>query len=222
MKKQLVAVALGGALVIGSGAYVYNSYAAESEAPSQVPVKAKAEALDTSSAQAPSETPAETVVESSYDVEGLINISDVPAEDIHIPNLAQGASLKTAAAEMHSLKPLNTAAVKMHSLKPLNTTALKGENGLIIRQSYRGNDGAEVMVIQTESQMDEQATIESLKDTYKLEKVELTKINGHTAAYVDGKERKVVHLITKGHFYTVSAFNSTLDELMEIAKKIQE
>ncbi|MGW8958630.1 DUF4367 domain-containing protein [Paenibacillus sp. NPDC055715] len=209
MKKQLVAVVLGGALVIGSGAFVYNSYAAESEAPSQVPVKAKAEALDTSSAQAPSETPAETVVESSYDVEGLINISDVPAEDIHIPNLAQGASLKTAAAEAHNLQPLNT-------------TAIKGEYGLTIRQSYRGNDGAEVMVIQTESQMDEQATIKSLKDTYKLEKVELTKINGHTAAYVDGKERKVVHLITKGHFYTVSAFNSTLDELMEIAKKIQE
>ncbi|WP_025717536.1 DUF4367 domain-containing protein [Paenibacillus sp. 1-18] len=184
MKKQLVAVALGGALVIGSDAFVHNSYAAESE------------------------TPAEAVVEGSTDIEGLINISDVPASEIHIPNLAQGASLKTAAAEKHSLKPLNT-------------TALKGEYGLIIRQSYRGNDGAEVMIIQNESQKDEEATIESLKDSYKLEKVELTKINGHTAAYVDGKERKVVHLITKDHFYTVSAFKTTLGELMEIAKKFK-
>ncbi|MET3207990.1 UNVERIFIED_CONTAM: hypothetical protein ABIC26_000926 [Paenibacillus sp. PvR008] len=209
MKKQLVAVVLGGALVIGSGAFVYNSYAAESEAPSQVPVKAKVEALDTSSAQAPSETPAETVVESSYDIKGLINISDVPAEDIHIPNLAQGASLKTAAADKHSLKPLNT-------------TALKGEDGLVIRQSYRGSDGTEIMVTQAESQMDEQATIDYVKKTYNMEKVELTKINNHTVAYVDGQERRVVHLITKGHFYTVSSFNSTLDELMEIAKKIQE
>ncbi|WP_068497672.1 DUF4367 domain-containing protein [Paenibacillus kribbensis] len=209
MKKQLVAVALGGALVIGSGAFVYNSYAAESEAPSQVPVETKAEAIDASTVQAPTETPAETVVESSGDIEGLINISDVPAENIHIPNLAQGASLKATAAEKHNLKPLNT-------------TALKGENGLIIRQSYRGTDGTEIMVIQTESQMDEQATIDSLKDSYKGEKVESTKINDHTAVYVDGEERKVVHLITKDHFYTVSSFNSTLDELMEIAKKIQE
>lgn len=209
MKKQLVAVALGGALVIGSGAFVYNSYAAESEMPTQIPVETKAEAIDASSAQAPTETPSETVVESSGDIEGLINISDVPAEDIHIPNLAQGASFKTAVADKHSLKPLNT-------------TALKGENGLVIRQSYRGTDGTEVMVIQTESQMDEQATIDSLKDTYKGEKVESTKINDHTAVYVDGQERKVVHLITKDHFYTVSSFNSTLDELMEIAKKIQE
>ncbi|KJD43351.1 DUF4367 domain-containing protein [Paenibacillus terrae] len=210
MKKQLVAVALGGALVIGSGAFVYNSYAAESEVPSQVPVETKAEAIDASTAQAPTETPAETVVESSTDIEGLINISDVPAEDIHIPNLAQGASLKTAAAAGDV------------SLKPLNTTALKGENGLVIRQSYRGNDGKEIMVIQTESHMDEQATIESLKDSYKEEKVESTKINDHTAVYVDGQAREVVHLITKDHFYTVSSFNATLDELMEIAKKIQE
>ncbi|MBU9706593.1 hypothetical protein KSP24_06580 [Paenibacillus sp. AK121] len=40
-KQQLVAVALGGALVIG--AFVYSSYAAESEAPSQISAKAKAE-----------------------------------------------------------------------------------------------------------------------------------------------------------------------------------
>jgi hypothetical protein len=209
LKKQLVAVALGGALVIGSGAFVYNSYAAESEALSQVPVETKAEAIDASTAQAPTKTPVETVVESSGDIEGLINISDVPAEDIHIPNLAQEASFKTAAAGDVSLKPLNT-------------TALKSKNGLIIRQSYRGNDGTEIMVIQTESQMDEQATIDSLKDSYKEEKVESTKINDHTALYVDGQERKVVHLITKDHFYTVSSFNGNLDELMEIAKKIQE
>ncbi|URJ46392.1 DUF4367 domain-containing protein [Paenibacillus polymyxa] len=209
MKKQLVAVALGGALVIGSGAFVYNSYAAESETPAQIPVETKAEAIDTSSAQAPTETPAETVVESSGDIEGLINISDVPAEDIHIPNLAQGASLRTTAADKHSLKPLNT-------------TALKGENGLVIRQSYRGTDGTEIMVIQTESQMGEQATIDSLKESYKEEKVETTKINDHTAIYVDGQARKVVHLITKDHFYTVSSSNGNLDELMEIAKKIQE
>ncbi|WP_244310654.1 DUF4367 domain-containing protein [Paenibacillus ottowii] len=50
----------------------------------------------------------------------------------------------------------------------------------------------------------------------------MTTINGHTAAYVNGKERKVVHLITKDHFYTISAFKMTLDELMEIAKKIRE
>ncbi|KJD38058.1 MULTISPECIES: DUF4367 domain-containing protein [Paenibacillus] len=209
MKKQLVAMALGGALVIGSGAFVYNSYAAESETPTQIPVEKKAEAIDTSSAQAPTETPAETVVESSGDIEGLINISDVPEEDIHIPNLAQGTSLKTAAADKHSLKPLNT-------------TALKGDNGLVIRQSYRGTDGTEIMVIQTESQMGEQATIDSLKESYKEEKVESTKINDHTAIYVDGQARKVVHLITKDHFYTVSASNGNLDELMEITKKIQE
>ncbi|WP_244310656.1 hypothetical protein [Paenibacillus ottowii] len=41
MKKQLVAVALGGALVIGSAAFVNSSYAAESKAPSQIPVETK-------------------------------------------------------------------------------------------------------------------------------------------------------------------------------------
>ncbi|MDQ0496413.1 DUF4367 domain-containing protein [Paenibacillus brasilensis] len=205
MKKQLVAVALGGALVIGGGAYAYNSYAAESETPAQIPVETKAEAIDASTVQAPTETPEETGV----DIKGLINISDVPAEDIHIPNLAQGASLRIATLEKHSLKPLNT-------------TALKGEDGLVIRQSYRGSDGTEIMVTQAESQMDEQTTIDYVKKTYNMEKVELTKINNHTVAYVDGQERRVVHLITKDHFYTVSSFNSTLDELMEIAKKIQE
>ncbi|WP_196232733.1 hypothetical protein [Paenibacillus polymyxa] len=47
-------------------------------------------------------------------------------------------------------------------MKPLNTTAIKGKYGLIIRKSYRGTDCAEVMLIQTESKMDEEATIESM------------------------------------------------------------
>ncbi|QDY82890.1 DUF4367 domain-containing protein [Paenibacillus polymyxa] len=163
---------MGGALVIGSAAFVNSSYAAESKAPSQIPVETK-------------------------------------VGDIHIPDLAQGASHKTTVAEEHKLKQLNT-------------TGKQGKYGLVIRQLYRGANGAEIMVIQTESQMDEETTIEKLKDSYKLENVELTKINGHTAAYVNGKERKVVHLITKDHFYTISAFKTTLDELMEIAKKIRE
>ncbi|WFB61566.1 hypothetical protein [Paenibacillus sp. BR1-192] len=65
-------------------------------------------------------------------------------------------------------------------------------------------------------------TIESLKKSYYLETSELTEINGLKALYVDGEVRKVVHLISDGHLFTVSANTATLEELTDIVKQIHE
>ncbi|MNC32641.1 hypothetical protein D3C81_842150 [compost metagenome] len=198
MKKQIGYLILGGALILGSGVFVYNTYAADVEKSNQDQTQVQAQ------------TPPEAVVESSTLTEGLIDINDVPAEDIHIPNLTQDNS------------SLRSAEGATTSLKPINTTVTKGELGLLIRQSYKASNGTEIIVSQTDSRLDEAATIESLKNSYKLENVQLTQINGHTAAFVDGQARKVVHLITGKHFYTVSSPNGTLEELLNIAKQIQE
>lgn len=198
MKKQIGYLILGGALILGSGVFVYNTYAADVEKSNQDQTQVQAQ------------TPPEAVVESSTLTEGLVDIKTVPAEDIHIPNLAQDNS---------SLRSAEDATT---SLKPINTTVTKSELGLLIRQSYKSSNGTEIIVSQTDSRLDEAATIESLKNSYKLENVQLTKINGHTAAFVDGQARKVVHLITEKHFYTVSSPNGTLEELLNIAKQIQE
>lgn len=70
--------------------------------------------------------------------------------------------------------------------------------------------------------MDEDGTIQYLlKNSYKQEKIEVTQINGNTTAYVDGEKRRVVHLITKDHFFTAITLNGTIDDLKNILEQIQ-
>ena len=53
------------------------------------------------------------------------------------------------------------------------------------------------------------------------ENMEVTQINGHAAAYVDGKKRRVVHLFTNKHIFTAATYNGTINDCKNILEQIQ-
>jgi hypothetical protein len=201
MKKHLVIMGLA-LFTLGSGGFIYQTYAAAGE---KTQAEAQVETNSTQGEQVPAEIPATQIGEPAP---GAVDISEVPADKIfvprsvHVPNVANAKTADT--------------------LKETGIFARNTEYGLLLRTTYYSPSGAEIVFTQGPVTEDEDGTIQSLKNSYKLENVEVTEINGHTVVYVDGVKRKVVHLITKDHLFSVSTLNGTLDDLKNIAEQIQE
>ncbi|MCA0757071.1 hypothetical protein KP806_18575 [Paenibacillus sp. N4] len=137
---------------------------------------------------------------------GTIDISEVPAEENLVPR-----SIESSIDPNSVLKETEIRATKTD------------EEGLILRTRYTELNGTEIMFTQAPAFMDEDGTIQFVQDRYDRETVELTLINGHTAAYVDGEGRKVVHFISKDHFFTAStsSLNGTIENCINIMEQIQ-
>ncbi|WP_160037195.1 hypothetical protein [Paenibacillus sp. An7] len=129
-----------------------------------------------------------------------IDISEVSAEDIHVPSVG-GISTKSQN--------------KIFSQKT-------DEHGLFVRTNIYTETGNTVRFTQADLNMDKDAVLESINNSYKNESVEIAEMNGNTVAYVDGESRDVVHLITLDHFYSIAGEHGLLEELLDIAKKIQD
>lgn len=142
-------------------------------------------------------------------ISGAIDISKVPADEIFVPR------------SVHVPDAANTTNDSV--LKESKIFASMTDNLLVLRTTYYSPSDVEIVFSQAPATMDEDKTIQSLKKAYKKEKVELTQINGHTAVYVDGEYRKVVHLITKDHFFTASTSNAngTIEDCKNILEQIQ-
>lgn len=202
MKKKVTIAVLSSMLLVGGGNFAYHSYAADSvkeSASTSTDTNNDTISIDQEAAELKPESP----VGQGTMPDGTINIGDIPAEDIHIPISENQVS-------------------RSSGLSLVNTEALQREYGLHIRSSYSTADGNQIRISQTDALKDIPKVIESLKRDYSLETVEITEINGTTALYVDGESRRVVHLITKDHLFTVGSSTATLDELMNIATQIQE
>ncbi|KOR76000.1 hypothetical protein [Paenibacillus solani] len=198
MKKQVAIVALSSLLILGGGGFAYYSYAAEVEQEVQ---NSTVEMFQTT--EQTIEIKQETTVGPGVPPEGLVDIIDIPAADIHIPLPEDKLSLQSSELTLN------------------NFQAIQREYGLHLRSLFTTADGDQIRVSQTDTRKDISAVIESLKNSY-LETVELTEINGFTTLYVDGEFRKVVHLISNDHLFTVASSTATLDQLMDIAKQIHE
>ncbi|MFB4322712.1 DUF4367 domain-containing protein [Priestia sp. BR_2] len=215
MKKQVAVTALACALVLGGGGFAYYSYAAGAEQ-TVIPVVAsslepqqneESHVLETSSPdQETFEIKPETTVGPGVQDPETIDLADVPEADIHIPLLKDNA-----AALLSSL-----------GLTQQNIQALQREYGLHLRSLLTTTDGDEIRINQVDANMGVSDAIESLKTDYYPETSELTEVNGLKALYVDGEVRKVVHLISDDHLFTISANTASLEELMDIAKQIHE
>ncbi|KOP65905.1 hypothetical protein AMS62_12160 [Bacillus sp. FJAT-18019] len=199
MKKQVAIVALSSLLILGGGGFAYYSYAAEVEQEVQ---NSTVEMFQTT--EQTIEIKQETTVGPGVTPEGLVDITDIPAADIHIP------------------LPEDKLSLQSSEITQNNFQAMQREYGLHLRSLFTTADGDQIRVSQTDARKDISAVIESLKNDYSLETVELTEINGFTTLYVDGEFRKVVHLISNDHLFTVASSTATLDQLIDIAKQIHE
>ncbi|MDQ8739490.1 hypothetical protein [Paenibacillus sp. LHD-38] len=137
---------------------------------------------------------------------GTMDISEVPADKIFVPRSVYD--------------PATDSVLKETEIRATDTE----DDGLILRTEFTTLNGIEIWFTQASAFKDEEGTIKFVKDAYDQQTVELTQINGHIAAYVDGESRKVVHLITEDHFFTAStsSLNGTIDELKNIMEQIQE
>ncbi|WP_127595856.1 DUF4367 domain-containing protein [Paenibacillus lautus] len=216
MKKQLAVAALASALVLGGGGFAYYSYAADADGKTVVPVVESSLATiqneeasvpeSSSPSQETVEIKPETTVGPGVQDPDTVDIADVSVADIHIPLLKDNAS----------------ATLSSSGLTRINIQALQKEYGLHLRSLLTTTDGDEIRIFQVDANMGVSDAIESLKADYSPETSELIEINGLKALYVDGEVRKVVHLISEDHLYTISANTATLEELMDIAKQIHE
>lgn len=215
MKKQLAITTLASTLVFGGGGVAYYSYAAGANQDTVVPTvdssipsvqNEEIPVVESSSNQGTVEIKPETTVGPGVQDPDTIDLAVVPEADIHIPLLKDHA-----AALLSSL-----------GLTQQNIQALQKEYGLHLRSLLTTTDGDEIRISQVDANMGVSDAIESLKADYSPETSELTEINGLKALYVDGEVRKVVHLISNDHLYTISANTATLEELMDIAKQIRE
>ncbi|MGG3506575.1 DUF4367 domain-containing protein [Paenibacillus lautus] len=212
MKKQVVITALAGALILGGGGFAYYSYAAGIDQGTKIPivenslsVEQNNEAtLDSSSLDRQTNESLESTIGPGDLEPGTIDISDVPVEDVHIP-LAE-----------------NKVSLQSQGLTQNWVAAMQQEYGLHIRAFYTSPEGTEILLSQVDATEVKPVVIEGLKKTYSRETVELTEINGLTTLYVDGETRKVVHLISDDHFFTIQTPNGTIDQLMTIANQIHE
>ncbi|MPY20060.1 DUF4367 domain-containing protein [Paenibacillus glucanolyticus] len=215
MKKQVAIVALSSLLVLGGGGFAYYSYAAgveqevqnptiETSQPTEQNIESSIVDDSVSTGQETIEIKPETTVGPGVPPEGLVDITDIPAADIHIP------------------LPEDKLSLQSSELTQNNFQAMQREYGLHLRSLFTTADGDQIRVSQTDARKEVSAVIESLKNDYSLETVELTEINGFTTLYVDGEFRKVVHLISNDHLFTIASSTATLDQLMDIAKQIHE
>lgn len=188
MKKQLIITGLASIMLLGGGNFIYQTYAAEGTSePYQI-----------------QESQTDNVPELNLPTLELdptrIDISEVSAEDIHVPSVS----------DISSKSPKNIFTQKTD------------EHGLFIKTTIITETGNEVRFSQADLNMDKDSVLETLNNGYSNESIKITEINDNTVAYVDGESRDVVHLITADHFYSIAGEAGLLEELLDIAKKIQD
>ncbi|MDG0810599.1 hypothetical protein [Cohnella rhizosphaerae] len=140
---------------------------------------------------------------------GHIDLSEVPAHENFVPKTVQ----LSHASEEDSIQYLEGSSA----------WAEKTERGFTLRTTYRTSDGVEFLFIQAAEPVPEEKTLQWFltSDAYGTEQKEQTEIQGHAVIYVDGKVRKVAHLITDKHIFTVMTNEGTVEECMEILEQIE-
>ncbi|SFA75593.1 hypothetical protein SAMN05216312_101304 [Cohnella sp. OV330] len=139
---------------------------------------------------------------------GRIDISEVPADENFIPK-----SVQLSHDSEGSTSYLEGSAV----------SAENTERGFTLRTTYRTSDGVEFLFVQAAEPVPEEETLQWFltSDAYGTEKKEQTEIQGHAVIYVDGEVRRVAHLITDKHLFTVMTNEGTVDDCMEILEQIE-
>ncbi|MFC3800945.1 hypothetical protein [Cohnella sp. GCM10012308] len=140
---------------------------------------------------------------------GHIDLSEVPVDENFVPKSVQ----LSHASEEDATSYLEGSAI----------SAEKTERGFTLRTTYRTSDGVEFLFIQAAEPVPEEETLQWFltSNAYGTEKKEQTEIQGHAVIYVDGKGRRVAHLITDKHIFTVMTNEGTVEECMEILEQIE-
>ena len=203
MKKTLFVASV--ATILASGGFIYHSYAdGNSSAQTQATTSSVVTNQEAQSSQAVNN---DATVNQDTQLEGTVDLSTVSANEIFIPK---------------SVPDISSITKSNVFLTEGEIYARKTDIGLQLRTFYNTQSGSEILFTQVPATLTDEETIASLENSYHLEQVQVTKINDYTAAYVDGENRKVVHLMTSDHFYTASTITGTLDDVMNVIGQIKE
>lgn len=143
----------------------------------------------------------------------VINIQD---EENFVPNLVGNEiSLKTTSSSIQVLEQTDTIARSYPN------------NHLRLSTSYTLQDG--ILVDFAQNPSDKNMTVDQEVETFKglypadINTVKEVEINGHKGLTVENEVRKVVHVFTDKHTFTIStvSINGSLEPLLEIAKEIK-
>lgn len=213
MKKTILVAGLAGVLILTGGGLVYQTYAAEGDSTITKNISAaQSENVvqdEITSVNVPQ--PEEKIaVDPSVQQVG-VDLSQVPAGELLIP---ENISEPSAAESMQSSSEIS-------ALVQTSLNAKSQEDGYHFQATYQSQNGTEYMVLQAPIETDINTTIQDIKGFYK-ETVEEAEINGQPAAYVDGKQRKVVHFFINDRGLTVSTYNGSLDEALAVAEQISQ
>ncbi|KOP68508.1 hypothetical protein AMS62_27150 [Bacillus sp. FJAT-18019] len=216
MKKKFFIAGLTGALLLTGGGLLYQTSAAEADRNTTIDIPS-----DTVENVSQDEVTSVNVQQSEEKIapdpdapQFGVDLSQVPGGELRIPENIEGPS---ATVSTHSTQ----SSSEISSLEQKSLNAKKFDDGYHFQSTYQAQNGTEFLVLQSPIETDINTTIQAIKEFYK-ETVELTEINGHQAAYVDGKERKVVHIFAKDRAFAVSTYNGSLDDALNVAKQIAE
>ncbi|MFB5674806.1 hypothetical protein ACE3NQ_14230 [Paenibacillus terreus] len=214
MKKKIAVAGLTGALLLTGGGLMYQTYAAEADSTTTIDTPSDTVGnVSEDEATSISVQPEERIEPDPNAQQFGVDLSEVPEGELRIPeDIKEPSAAVSINSEQSSVVP---------DLKQTNLFAQDFGDGLQFKATYQSQNGTEFLVSQNPLLTDEDGTIQAIKEFYN-EPVGETEISGHQAAYVDGKERKVVHFFVKNHGFSVSTFNGSLDDALNVAKQILE
>lgn len=203
MRKKLILTGFACALVLGGSGAAYQAYAAQAEKPVVVENVSPERIEAVSDPLIPADPNAE-----QFGVE----LSDVPAGELLLPPTISLTPETNSFARQ--AVPNQQAQLEQQTLNAQDLGT-----GLTLQSTYEDANGKEYLVYQYDLVSDVNTTIEEAKGFYS-EPVQDTEIANQPAIYVDGQDRRVVHFFKQNKFFSVSSWDTSIDETLSVANAI--
>lgn len=227
MKKRWIATGLAGALVLSGSGMAYQAYAEQLVEGQEVEVQ-EAIIADTS----------ERVPEIQAEKKDVLQAKDSGET---VPDFRESANLETSieepllepdpAVQKYNVDPASAPAEKKWlpnvliepdgtPTKPANAAIKDYGYGIVQYATYFANDGKQYYISQSEVEPSEGISfIQNAESTYK-EPVRHIEIGGYAAVAVDGKDRRVVHILIDDQLLCVACWGLGAEELIAIAEQV--
>lgn len=215
MKKKIIFSGLATALLIISGALIYQTQASETNVPTKTTLTPLlAESVERNVPTTIDAQIEEKVAPDPNSQQFGVDLSDVPPSAILIPEVLK-------VIDKNSKNISTNESNEASDLKQTNMLVSDYGNGYHFRATYEAESGNEFTILQVPIEISLETTFQGIKDFYKEPVIE-TEINGQPAAYVDGRVRKVVHFFNDDRGYTVTSLNSNIIDVLNVAQNLAD
>jgi len=215
VKKRWIATGLAGILVLSGGGLAYQAYAEQATDVQEIQTEEagglektgeEVNGLNETGPDSPESATSKIAIEEpvlepdpavpQYNVDP----ASVPAEKKWLPNVL--------------IEPDGTPT------KPANVAIKDYGYGIVQSATYFANDGKQYYVVQSEVEPGEGISfIQNAESTYK-EPVRHIEIGGYAAVAVDGKDRRVVHVLIDDQLFGFMCWDVSAEELIAIAEQV--